>query len=51
LALAIPADAEGLPGLLNERKPLDETVAYVCSGQTCQAPVADLAEFERMMQG
>jgi uncharacterized protein YyaL (SSP411 family) len=51
LALAIPADAEGLPGLLNERKPLGKTVAYVCSGQTCQAPVTDLGEFEQMMQG
>jgi uncharacterized protein YyaL (SSP411 family) len=51
LTLAIPADAQGLPGLLNERKPLADTVAYVCSGQTCQAPVTDPAEFEQTLQG
>jgi uncharacterized protein YyaL (SSP411 family) len=50
LILAIPAEADSLPGLLQERKPLPQTVAYVCSGQTCQAPVTDLTEFGRMMQ-
>ncbi|MGD8592999.1 MAG: thioredoxin domain-containing protein [Gammaproteobacteria bacterium] len=51
LVLAVPSDAESLPGLLQERKPVGDVVAYVCSGQTCQAPVTDLAEFERMIQG
>jgi uncharacterized protein YyaL (SSP411 family) len=50
LVLAVPADAAGLPGLLQERKPAAETVAYVCAGQTCQAPVTDLDAFAQMMQ-
>jgi uncharacterized protein YyaL (SSP411 family) len=50
LVLAIPSDVGSLPGLLQERKPVGDAVAYVCSGRTCQAPVTDLAEFERMMQ-
>ncbi|KPJ88469.1 MAG: thioredoxin [Gammaproteobacteria bacterium SG8_11] len=51
LALAIPSDVVQLPGLLQERKPMAGTVAYVCSGQTCQAPVSDYTEFERLMSG
>ena len=50
LVLAIPSDAAQLPGLLQERKPLGETVAYVCSGQTCQAPQTSLEDFAQMMQ-
>ena len=41
--LAIGRDEEALPGLLAERKPLDgETVAYRCSGTTCDLPVNTL---------
>ena len=50
LVLAIPSDAAELPGLLQERKPMTETVAYICAGQTCQAPVTDLAKFALMMK-
>ncbi len=51
LVLAIPNDAEALPGLLKERKAVNGIVAYVCSGQTCQAPVTDIAAFEKTMGG
>ena len=50
LVLAVPADAAELPGLLQERKPAAETIAYVCSGQTCQAPETDLDTFAQMMK-
>jgi len=50
LVMAIPNDVEALPGLLQERTPVGNAVAYVCSGQTCQAPVTDFEQFERQMQ-
>jgi uncharacterized protein YyaL (SSP411 family) len=40
--LAIPADASDLPPALADKKPLDSTVAYVCRGTTCSAPVGTL---------
>ncbi len=48
MCFAIPAEAE-LPGLLAERKPRDDVVAYVCSGMSCQAPVNSLAELEKIL--
>jgi uncharacterized protein YyaL (SSP411 family) len=50
LVMAIPADAADLPGLLQERKPAADTVAYICSGQTCQAPVTDIDAFTQQMK-
>jgi hypothetical protein len=45
MSFLIPGDAGDLPGLLVERKPRDATVAYVCSGMSCQAPISDLESF------
>jgi hypothetical protein len=45
MSFLIPDDAGDLPGLLVERKPRDATVAYVCSGMSCQAPISDLESF------
>jgi hypothetical protein len=39
---AIPREVADLPGLLAERKPADEVLAYICEGHSCQAPVHDL---------
>jgi uncharacterized protein YyaL (SSP411 family) len=39
-AFVIPDDVRGLPGVLAAREPLGDGAAYVCSGLTCQAPVA-----------
>ena len=41
LCVAIPNDAQALPGLLAERKTQSAPVAYVCEGHTCQAPITD----------
>ncbi|WP_455204931.1 thioredoxin domain-containing protein [Kaarinaea lacus] len=46
LLLAIPAEEQDLPGLLNERKSEGSVVAYVCDGHSCRQPVTDLAAFE-----
>jgi uncharacterized protein YyaL (SSP411 family) len=40
LVFAIPAEEEGLPGALAQRKPQDgETIAYRCVGSHCDLPV------------
>ncbi|MDH5487828.1 MAG: thioredoxin domain-containing protein [Gammaproteobacteria bacterium] len=44
--LAIPADADNLPGILAERVAKNGITAYVCSGHACTAPVSELVEFE-----
>jgi uncharacterized protein len=43
LVFAIPDDAAELPQALAEKSPSTETVAYVCRGTTCSAPVRSLA--------
>ncbi len=44
LVYAIPADATKLPGALADRATRDTTVAYVCEGTRCSAPVATVDE-------
>ncbi|MBI3569583.1 MAG: thioredoxin domain-containing protein, partial [Gammaproteobacteria bacterium] len=46
VVLAIPDGAENLPGVLAERKTLNDVTAYVCAGHACIAPVTDLKDFE-----
>ncbi len=46
LTLAIPANAEPLPGLLAARKGGDGVLAYLCRGQHCEAPIDDEDAFE-----
>ena len=48
-SLCIPEDAANLPGLLAERAGGPTAVAYICEGMVCQAPITDLAEFERAL--
>jgi len=43
LVLAIPSDAEGLPVAIAAKRPLGRTVAYVCRGPQCSAPIDSLA--------
>ena len=51
MSFAIPADALGLPGMLADRKALNETCAYICSGHQCEAPIMAFEEFsERLAQ-
>jgi uncharacterized protein YyaL (SSP411 family) len=40
--LAIPADAQDLPQVLAEKVPRAGTVAYLCQGSTCSAPLDSL---------
>jgi uncharacterized protein YyaL (SSP411 family) len=42
LVLAIPSDAVGLPEALAMKRPQDRTVAYVCRGPVCSAPIERL---------
>ncbi|MCR4346368.1 MAG: thioredoxin domain-containing protein [Sulfuricaulis sp.] len=48
--LAIPANAENLPGILAERTARNVVTAYVCAGHACSAPVSELAEFETALK-
>ncbi len=41
LTLAIPDTVNALPEELAARRPLQQTVAYICNGMTCSAPVTD----------
>ena len=43
LVFAVPANASALPAAIADKKPLEETAAYVCRGMTCSAPVRSLA--------
>jgi hypothetical protein len=49
LCLAIPNEARDLPAQLQQRKAEDDTVAYICSGLTCGAPLRDHTEFTRQL--
>lgn len=50
LVLAVPADANGLPTALADKRPQAGTVAYVCRGTTCSAPLATLGELVRSLK-
>jgi hypothetical protein len=51
LTLAIPDDAVGLPGLLADRVPRGEAVAYVCEGFVCRQPATTFQELEELLAG
>ena len=50
LTLAIPNGVESLPGILAERKRLQNTTAYVCAGHTCQPPVFDFDKLTALLR-
>ena len=50
LVLAIPNEVEDLPAMLAERKPTGATVAYICHGHHCDAPVTDFPMFENALE-
>jgi len=43
LVFAIPADAADLPAAIADKRPLDETAAYVCRGMTCSEPLRSVS--------
>lgn len=49
LCVTIPNDVELLPGLLGERKPQGDIVAYLCTGVECRAPMTDFEEFKTVI--
>ncbi len=49
-ALAIPVDAGSLPAMLATRKASTTTIAYVCQGQHCNAPVTKFEDFDALLQ-
>jgi uncharacterized protein len=48
--VAIPADETGLPEALGAKKPRERTVAYVCRGTACSAPLSSLGELVRELK-
>jgi len=47
MIFAIPRDAADLPPALAAKRATAGTVAYVCKGMTCSAPLVDLSEIAR----
>ena len=50
MVLAVPADATDLPVALADKRPQAGTIAYVCRGTTCSAPLATLGELVRSLR-
>jgi uncharacterized protein len=50
MVFAIPADAAELPPALAQKRAAAGTVAYLCTGMTCSAPLDDLSEIARAMR-
>jgi hypothetical protein len=48
--IAVPADATGLPAALADKAPREATVAYVCRGTTCSAPLTTLGDLLRELR-
>jgi hypothetical protein len=49
MVFAIPNERERLPGMLAERRAADGTIAYICEGTSCRAPVTDLEQLQRLV--
>jgi uncharacterized protein len=47
MIFAIPSDAAELPPALAAKRAMAGTVAYLCTGMTCSAPLADLDQIAR----
>jgi uncharacterized protein len=50
MIFAIPNDAADLPAALAEKRGSDGTVAYLCNGMTCSAPLDDLDAISAAMR-
>lgn len=49
LCLAIPATATTLPPFLAEKVPQGETIAYMCTGHQCYAPITNREELQSVL--
>ena len=51
ITLAIPETATDLPGLLDQRKSIDNgVIAYICKGTECLHPITVLTDFENLIK-
>jgi len=50
MVVAIPADATGLPASLADKRAGASTIAYICRGTTCSAPLSTLGELVRALK-
>jgi hypothetical protein len=50
LVLPVPSDAADLPAALADKRAQDGTVAYVCRGTTCSAPLDRFGELARTLR-
>ncbi len=50
MIFGIPRDAPGLPPALAAKRAAADTVAYVCTGMACSAPLGDLSEIARELK-
>jgi hypothetical protein len=50
LVVAVPAEAAGLPAALADKRPQATSVAYVCRGTTCSAPLGTLGDLVRALK-
>jgi hypothetical protein len=50
MIFGIPRDAAGLPPALAAKHAAADTVAYVCTGMTCSAPLSDLSDIARELR-
>jgi uncharacterized protein len=50
MVFAIPADETRLPPAIAEKRAGGGTLAYLCTGTTCTAPMSDLAELEQALK-
>jgi hypothetical protein len=50
VVVAIPSDATDTPAGLAQKKPQGRTIAYLCRGMTCSAPLATLGELLRELK-
>jgi uncharacterized protein YyaL (SSP411 family) len=51
LCFALPAQADDLPPALADKPVEEQTVAYLCTGMTCSAPIRAAAELEAALEG
>ena len=51
LVLAIPDTERNLPAGLADKRPQSGTVAYLCRGMTCSAPLAAIADLLSELRG
>jgi uncharacterized protein YyaL (SSP411 family) len=47
MIFAIPSDAAELPAALAEKRAGEQTLAYLCTGATCSAPLSSLSDVAR----